>query len=324
MKFGTQGFSRARRAVLVAGVTGALLTASPLVSTASAANPPGWPTVTAKGAFLLDNASGVGQFAKAADTRRPMASTTKIMSAYVVLSTPNLDLSRKLTVNKAYPEYVAQVGASSAYLYVGDKLTTYGMLNAMMGPSGCDAAYALADAYGKGTTRAARKADFINQMNLKAKALGLTNTKFDSFDGNSPNNSANNYTTPRDLSKLARAAMNNTEFRKLVARSEMKATATAATGRLRYYTWPNSNQLIGAYPGAIGIKTGTNTPAGPCLVFAATRNGKTVIGAVLGSASTTARYDDAKKIMNYSLGPVPSSMRSGPELRELPPGANRD
>ncbi|WP_223837783.1 D-alanyl-D-alanine carboxypeptidase family protein [Streptomyces venezuelae] len=324
MKIGRTGFSRARRAVLVATATGALLTATPLATGASAANPPGWPTVTAKGAFLLDNGNGVGQFAKAADTRRPMASTTKIMTAYVVLSQPKLDLSRKITVQKAYPDYVTKVGASSAYLFVGDKLTTYGMLNAMMGPSGCDAAYALADTYGKGSTRAARTADFIAQMNAKAKALGLTNTRFDSFDGNSPNYSAGNYTTPRDLSRLARSAMQNTEFKKLVARSTMNATATAANGNTRKYSWPNSNQLIGAYNGAIGVKTGTNTPAGPCLVFAATRNGKTVTGVVLGSSSVTSRYDDAKKIMEYSLGPAPRNLRSGSGLRELPPGANRD
>ncbi|MFF5449064.1 D-alanyl-D-alanine carboxypeptidase family protein [Streptomyces sp. NPDC012888] len=320
----TSGFSPSRRALLVAGATGGLMAASPFSSTASAALPPGWPSVTAKGAFLLDNATGVGQFAKAADTRRPMASTTKIMTAYTVMTTAGLDYYRKITVQQAYPDYVAQVGASSAYLFVGDQLTVGGMLRAMMAPSGCDAAYALADTFGKGTTRAARVADFIAQMNAKAQALGLTNTKFDSFDGNSPNFSANNYTTPRDLSRLARAAMRNGFFRSLVAAPEQKTTATAANGRLRYYTWPNSNQLLGAYPGAIGIKTGTNTPAGPCLVFAATRNGKTVIGTVLGSSTITTRYDDAKKIMDYSLGPVPQSLRGGPELRELPPGANRD
>ncbi|MER7764048.1 serine hydrolase [Streptomyces sp. NPDC097619] len=291
-----------RRAAAVSLTAGAVLAGTVLATPAQAATP----TVTASGAFMMNGATGATLFSKAADTKRPMASTTKIMTALVVLSTPGVDLNRKLTVKQAYPDYVRSVSGSSAYLFVGDKLTTGGMLNAMLAPSGCDAAVALADAYGKGTTLTARKADFIAKMNAKAKALKLTNTKFDTFDGNSPTN--NNWTTPRDLAKLTQAALKNTTFASIVKNPYAKATATASNGKTRWYTWKNSNLLIRpktdvepgyAFPGAIGVKTGTNTPAGKCLVFAATRNGKTVIGVLLRDEN---RYTDSIKLMNWTFG----------------------
>ncbi|MFE9256408.1 D-alanyl-D-alanine carboxypeptidase family protein [Streptomyces sp. NPDC006879] len=290
---------RLRNGGAVAVITGALLAATPMVVPAQAASP----TVSAKGAFLLDSGTGKTLYSKSSNYRREMASTTKIMTAAVVLSTKNLDLNRKVTVKKAYPDYVQRVGGSSAYLYVGDKLTVRGMLNAMMAPSGCDAAYALADTFGKGSTRTARKADFIKKMNAKARSLGLTNTKYDSFDGISAK--GQNYTTPRDLAKLTRYAMKKSVFRSIVKAPQGKATATAANGRTRWYTWNNTNLLVRpkpggyAYPGAIGVKTGTGTKAGKCLVFAATRNGKTVIGVLLNDEE---RYTDSMKLMDRYLG----------------------
>jgi D-alanyl-D-alanine carboxypeptidase (penicillin-binding protein 5/6) len=295
--------TRVRRAAAVTFTAGAVTAAAVLATTPAQAAAP---TVTASGAFMFNSTTGATLFSKAADTRRPMASTTKIMSALVVLSTPGLNLSRKIQLTQTHVNYTTSVSGSSAHIYVGDKLTTAGMLNAMLAPSGCDAAAALADAYGTGTSFTARKTNFVAKMNAKAKALGLTNTKFDSFDGNSP--TKNNWTTPRDLAKLTRTALKNTTFAGIVKTPYAKATATATNGNPRWYTWKNSNMLIRpktdadpgyAYPGAIGVKTGTNTPAGPCLVFAVTRNGKTVIGVLLNDAN---RYTDAIKLGNWTFG----------------------
>ncbi|MFE9256409.1 D-alanyl-D-alanine carboxypeptidase family protein [Streptomyces sp. NPDC006879] len=305
--------SLSRRATVLAA---ALLFVSTPLASAAPAEPP---EISARGAFLSDRDGRTTLFEKSADTRREMASTTKIMTAAVVLSTKNLDLNRKVTVSKAYPDYVQRVGGSSAYLYVGDKLTVRGVLGAMMAPSGCDAAYALADTFGKGSTRTARKADFIKKMNAKARSLGLTNTKYDSFDGISAK--GQNYTTPRDLAKLTRYAMADRTFRDMVGAVETKTTATAANGHTRWYTWKNTNRLLGSYTGAIGVKTGTGTKAGPCLVFAATRDGKTITGVLLGSATSTGRYADAKKLLDYGFGQRPGEELN---LRLLPPGANRD
>ncbi|MFJ2110365.1 MULTISPECIES: D-alanyl-D-alanine carboxypeptidase family protein [unclassified Streptomyces] len=302
-----------RKAAVVALTAGALLSVPVLAAPAQAATAP---TVTGKGAFLLNDATGATVFGKAADTRRPMASTTKIMTAAVVLSTKGVDLNRKVTVKQAYRDYVTKQGSSTADLQTGDKLTVRQLLYGTLLPSGCDAAYALADAFGTGSTNAARTKSFIAKMNAKAKELKLTNTKFDSFDGVST--SKDNYTTPRDLAKIAQYAMKDTNFRTVVKATSYKGTAPTTKGGNRTYTWYNTNKLLGSYTGAIGIKTGTTTPAGPCLVFAATRGGKTLIGVVL---SGTDRYKDAAKMLDYGFGTTTAKTM---QLRSLPSAAQRD
>lgn len=185
---------------MVALTAGALLTGSALVAptTMAAESAPqaaaALPTLSAKGAFLLDSTTGKARYSKTGDTRRQMASTTKIMTAAVVLNTKGIDLNRKVTIKQTYRDYVAREGASTADLRTGDKVTIRQLLYGLMLPSGCDAAYALADAIGTGSTVAARTKSFISKMNAKATELGLKNTKFDSFDGISQ--AGNNYTTP--------------------------------------------------------------------------------------------------------------------------------
>ena len=150
-------------------------------------------------------------------------------------------------------------------------------------PSGCDAAYALADKFGTGSTRAARVKSFIGKMNTTAKSLGLKNTHFDSFDGIG---NGSNYSTPRDLTKIASSAMKNSTFRTVVKTKSTKQKVTTKTRRLpATWSWSNTNSLLSSYTGTIGVKTGSGPEAKYCLVFAATRSGKTVIGTVLTSSS---------------------------------------
>ncbi|TXL91933.1 MULTISPECIES: serine hydrolase [unclassified Streptomyces] len=274
------------------------------------------PTLSAKGAFLLDDTTGAKRYGKNADIRRQMASTTKIMTAAVVLNTKGIDLNRQVTIKQTYRDYVVREGASTADLRTGDKVTIRQLLYGLMLPSGCDAAYALADAIGTGSTVAARTKSFISKMNAKATELGLKNTKFDSFDGISQ--AGDNYTTPRDLATIADYAMNSSTLRTVVKATSYKTTATTSTGGTRTYTWYNTNQLLGSYSGAFGVKTGTGTAAGPCLIFAATRNGKTHIGVILNG---TDRYTDAAKLLDYYSG---ASAAKTMKLRQLPAGAERD
>jgi D-alanyl-D-alanine carboxypeptidase (penicillin-binding protein 5/6) len=128
--------------------------------------------------------------------------------------------------------------------------------------------------------------------------LGLKNTRFDSFDGIG---NAANYSTPRDLTKLASDAMKNSTFRTVVKTKSTKQKVTTKNGGYRYMSWTNTNTLLGGYSGAIGVKTGSGAEAKYCLVFAATRGGRTVIGTVLASTSATVRTTDAKKLMDYSF-----------------------
>jgi D-alanyl-D-alanine carboxypeptidase (penicillin-binding protein 5/6) len=293
---GIQGI-RIRRAAAVAVTTGAMLATGAL--TALPAQAATAPTIVAKGGYVMNNANGTSLYTKAADTRRSTGSTTKIMTAKVVLSQPNLNLDAKVTIQKAYSDYIVSKNASSARLIVGDKVTVRQLLYGMMLPSGCDAAYALADKFGSGSTRAVRVKSFIGKMNTTAKNLGLKNTHFDSFDG--IGNGAN-YSTPRDLTKLASAAMKNSTFRTVVKTKKYTAKTTTKTGGTRTMApWENTNPLLSSYSGAIGVKTGSGPEAKYCLVFAATRNGKTVIGTVLASTGLDARKADATKLLNYGF-----------------------
>ncbi|MFH8292768.1 D-alanyl-D-alanine carboxypeptidase family protein [Streptomyces sp. NPDC018059] len=295
MKTGIKGVRRVSAVTITAS---AILAGGVLTTPAHAAAPPK-PSIVAKGGYVMNNGTGKTLFTKSADTRRSTGSTTKIMTARVVLGQRNLNLDSKVTIQKAYSDYIVDNNyASSARLIVGDKVTVRQLLYGLMLPSGCDAAYALADKFGKGTTRKARVKNFIGQMNSTARTLGLTNTHFDSFDGIGH---GANYSTPRDLTKLASNAMKYSTFRTVVKTKATKQKVTTKSGGYRYMPWENTNNLLGSYRGAIGVKTGSGPEAKYCLVFAATRNGKTVVGTVLTSSSVANRTSDAKKLMDYGF-----------------------
>ncbi|WKX73561.1 D-alanyl-D-alanine carboxypeptidase family protein [Streptomyces sp. XD-27] len=305
------GGAMRRWGATVIASTAALSVVLPAATAEATTGPSG---VTAKGAYLLDSGSNKQLWGKGADTQRQMASTTKIMTAVVVLDTRGVNLDKKVTVKKAYRDYVTRQGASTADLKTGDKVTVRQLLYALMLPSGCDAAYALADTFGTGDTMAKRTKSFVSKMNSKARALGMSKTQYDSFDGISQSN--RNFTTPRDMAKLARHAIGNTTFGTVVKTTITKQKAPAANGGTRIYTWENTNKLLGSYRGAIGIKTGTGTAAGKCLVFAAKRGDRTVVGVILND---TNRYTDAKKMLDWSF-----RTKSTVKWRELSPEAQQD
>ena len=222
------------------------------------------PLVDVSGGELVDASTGAVLWGKDANVARPMGSITKVMTALVVLKAG--DLGREIKVTRAAIRYVHKDGASSAGLIAGDVLTARQLLEAMLLPSGCDAAYLLATAYGPGRTA------FVAKMNAMAQAMGLTSTHFTSFDGMPFPTEHSTYSSPADLIRLGERAMRNPVFRRIVAQRRYYLPAT----HLHHsYLWHTTDQLIGSYRGAIGIKTGDTKAAGNCLLFEARRDGIT-------------------------------------------------
>lgn len=225
------------------------------------------------GAALANATTGQVLWSTGLNTERPIGSIVKVMTALVVIQAG--DLNQEITVPESVIAYLnSQDGPSTAGLIVGDQLTALELLEALLLPSGCDAAYTLAEAYGPGIGA------FIAKMNVEARRLGLTDTYFSNFDGMPWPSEYSTWSTPANLITLGRAAMSYPVFSTIV--SQASYTLPAGNGH-HAYLWPNTNPLIGAYSGAIGIKTGDTMAAGNCLLFEATQNGMTLIGVTLGT-----------------------------------------
>jgi D-alanyl-D-alanine carboxypeptidase (penicillin-binding protein 5/6) len=249
--------------------------------------------VSAWGAELADAGTGRRLWARMPFARRPIGSITKVMAALVVIQAG--DLNRKITVTRAAVSYVHSTNASSAGLVAGDVLTARQLLNALLVPSGCDAAFVLATAYGPG------RAAFVRKMNAMATTLGMTSTHFAHFDGLPIPNEHATYSTPADLIKLGERAMRYPVFRAIVAQRSHFLPGSALHHR---YRWKSTNKLLGSYRGAIGIKTGTTRVAGDCLLFAARRGARTLIGVVLHAtptASMASRFIAAARMLNWGF-----------------------
>ena len=259
------------------------------VSSVSATGPSG---VAAWSAAVENAATGKLLWSRGLNTERPMASITKVMTAYLVIKAGHLD--RKITIPAAVTGYVRAHNASSAGLRPGDRLTARQLLYALLLPSGADAAYTLAKAYGPGLSR------FVTRMNATARLLGMRRTHFSNFDGLPYPTSYSNYSTAANLLALGRAAMRLPVFRSVVAK---RSYGLAAGSGHHAYWWKNLNPLLGRYPGAIGIKPGYTRAAGQCLLFEATRHGHTVIGVTLHSPGSISSVNpaDATRILNWAF-----------------------
>jgi serine-type D-Ala-D-Ala carboxypeptidase (penicillin-binding protein 5/6) len=246
----------------------------------------------AKGAVLADASTGQILYERDANAERPMASITKVMTALMVLDAGQLN--RKIRVPGAVLNYVWQYGASSAGLHPGDWLTVQDLLEAMLLPSGADAAYTLANAYGPGLPA------FIAKMNATASSLGMTRTHFTSPDGLPYPTETSTFSTPLNLLTLGLLAMKSPVFRSIVDQTFYHLPK--GPGHHSYW-WDNTNELLGNYAGAVGIKTGFTDDAGHCLLFEAIRRGRVLIGVVLGSPASGpgAGADDAARLLNWGF-----------------------
>lgn len=254
--------------------------------------------VKAKEGILVDATTGQVLWSKG-DAARPMASITKVMTAYLVITAGNL--GRKITVPREVLNYVAEYSAESDSLVPGEVLTARELLYGLLLQSGADAAYTLATAYGPGMGA------FLAKMNAMARSLGMNHTHFASPDGLPYPTEYSTYSTPSDLVILGEAAMKLPEFRSIVDQTQYHLAREDGHDA---HWWYNDNSLLTTYPGAVGIKTGYTDKAGHTLLFEAVRGGRTLLGVVLGSPPTgvNAAEQDATRILNwgFSLKPPPT------------------
>jgi serine-type D-Ala-D-Ala carboxypeptidase (penicillin-binding protein 5/6) len=255
-----------------------------------AASAPG--PIAARAAELANAATTRQLWGRRQYGRRPIASITKVMTALVVARAG--DLSRRIRITKADESYLGCC-IQGAGLRVGDVLTARALLNAMLLPSGADAARALAVSYGPGWPA------FVRKMNAQARRLGMTGTHFANFDGLPWPTEYTTYSTPHSLLRLAAAAMRRPLLARIVGQ---RRHLIARTRRHHGYAWRNTNLLVGRYRGAIGIKTGFTLGAGYCLLFAARRGGRVLTGVVLDSTNDNAglRFAAARKLLNWGFG----------------------
>ena len=279
-------------ALAISAVLGAAAPAARAAAGISAAASAGPSGVGARSAAVENAATGRLLWSRGLNTERPMASITKVMTAFLVIRAGHLD--RAITVPSAVTGYVRAHNASSAGLRPGDKLTPRQLLYGLLLPSGADAAYTLAQAYGPGLSA------FVARMNATARLLGMKRTHFSNFDGLPYPTPYSNYSTAANLLVLGRAAMLLPVFRSVV---NQRSYRLASGSGHHAYRWKNLNPLLGRYPGAIGIKTGYTRAAGQCLLFEATRNGRSVIGITLHSPGSISPINpaDAIRILNWAF-----------------------
>ena len=238
------------------------------------------PTEASRAVVIVDDASGRVLYGDDEHVRLPMASTTKMMTALVALERGRLDQEIDVTIGAA-----DLPGSSVMGLLVGDRLTLGDMLYGLLLPSGNDAALNIAWAIG------GSEEGFVELMNQRAIALGLTDTHFVYSHGL---DDPAHYSTAADLAQIARAALRNPTFARIVATKEH-----VVRGRLATYELENSNRLLGRAD-VEGVKTGTTDLAGSCLVSAFRRDGNRVIAVVL-NASDIGRDEVAITLADYAF-----------------------
>lgn len=256
----------------------------------------GPPFVSAKAWAIADGKTGKILRGFNESEARPMASTSKIMTAFIVLQLA-AENPKVLDEIVTYSERAAKTVGSSAKLNAGEKVPVGELLYGLMLPSGNDAAVALAEHFGSRFGKEDEGdglARFVAELNRRCQALGFKEMSFQDPNGLSPRN----VSSVRDLVALTRAAMKDERFRKYVSTPRHECDVATPDGGTRKAVWENTNKLLDI-EGYEGVKTGTTTPAGNCLVASARRGDDRLIVVVLGSTASDGRYVDARNLFRW-------------------------
>jgi D-alanyl-D-alanine carboxypeptidase len=281
------------RAVVLAAALAAAVHSSAAAAT---------PSVDARAYEVVNAATGEVLLTRNARTQLPMASITKLMTVLVALE--RAQLSDLVTVDRD----AVGVSGSGVRLRAGERITVRDLVAAALIQSANDAAVALAAHVGRGDEDA-----FVALMNRKARQFRLGSTHFERADGLDV---AGHVSTAHDVNRLAQIAMREPVIRELAVTSN----ARIAGGR-SLHTW---NDLLGEFPGLIGVKTGHTSRAGWCQVAAARGPGFTIYATILGSPNRGERNADLTELLafglsRYRLVPVISAARTY-ATAELPYG----
>lgn len=238
------------------------------------------PTINSRCAVVIERKTGNILFGKQENERRPMASTTKIMTAIVVLE--NTNLTDVVEVSKK----AAGTGGSRLGLKTNDKISVNDLLYGLMLCSGNDAAVCLSEHVGGDLE------GFARLMNEKAKQLKLENTNFVTPHGL---DKEEHYTTAYELSKITQYALNNEKFAEIV---RTKNATIFINNQAKILN--NTNELLGNLNGVYGVKTGFTNGANRCLVTSVKRGDLDIICVVLGADTKKHRTQDSIKLIEYT------------------------
>lgn len=239
------------------------------------------PETNSRACVVIDRNTNTILYGKNENTVRKMASTTKIMTATIIIENCNLDETIEIS------KKAAGTGGSRLGLKTRDKITIKDLLYGLMLCSGNDAAVALAEHAG-GSIQG-----FAELMNTKAKEIGLSNTNFETPHGLDADK---HYTTAYELAILSNYALNNKTFAQIVGTKDYTITINGYPKKLS-----NTNELLGSLNGVYGIKTGFTNGANRCLVTACKRNSLDIICVVLGADTKKFRTSDSIKLINYTF-----------------------
>lgn len=248
-------------------------------------------TVTAPSVLLMEASTGKVLYEKDADTRRPPASVTKVMTIlliYDALSAGKIHKEDVVTTS----EYAASMGGSQVFLEAGEEQTVDTLLKCIVVSSANDACVAMAE-YISGTEEA-----FVQQMNERAKGLGMENTVFKNCNGLDTDG---HVTTARDIALMSRELITKYpdvyEYTKIWMDTIVHKTKKGE----EEFGLSNTNKLIRQYPYATGLKTGSTGEAKFCLSATAQKDGIDLIAVIMAAPDVKTRFADAQTLLNYGF-----------------------
>jgi len=242
------------------------------------------PSYNPRSYILMDYDTGTILAENNSNQPYPIASVTKVMTMLLCmesLQAGKISMDDIVTVS----EHAASMGGSQIYLEPGEQMNVEELLKSVAVGSANDASVALAEHI------MGSEASFVEAMNERAKALGMNNTHFVNCNGLDEDN---HYSSAFDVAIMSRELLKHNAIRPFLG-------IWMDTVRNGQFGLTNTNKLIRFYDGAIGVKTGSTTNAKYCLSSAATREGLTLIGVVLGAETTNERFETAKQLLNYGF-----------------------